>query len=191
MRLILASSSRYRHELLSRLDIPFEAVSPDIDESPRRGESPQALVLRLAHQKAAALSARFPDHLIIGSDQVAICEGETLTKPGTRERACWQLKRQSGRTVEFLTGLCLLNSKTDTHHIDVAVTRVAFRMLTENEIARYVDQDKPFDCAGSFRCESLGISLFRAIESDDPTALVGLPLIRLCAMLRAEGVILP
>lgn len=190
MRLILASSSRYRRELLSRLNIPFEAVSPDIDESPQPGESPQALVQRLAREKAAALSERFPEHLIIGSDQVAVCESEVLTKPGTVERARWQLRQQSGRTVEFLTGLCLLNSKTDTHHIDLAVTRVVFRALSEDEIARYVGHEKPLECAGSFRCESLGISLFKAIESDDPTALIGLPLIRLCTMLRTAGVTL-
>lgn len=191
MRLVLASSSRYRRELLARLTIPYEAVSPDIDESARPEETPAALVQRLSFEKAAALRARFPQHLIIGSDQVAVCDGEVLTKPGTVERAHGQLRQQSGRTVEFLTGLCLLNSASGVHHLDIAVTRVTFRTLSEAEIARYVAQEKPLECAGSFRSEALGISLFESVDSDDPTALIGLPLVRLCGMLRKEGVNLP
>lgn len=189
--LVLASSSRYRHDLLSRLRLPFETVSPDIDESPQPGETPLALVQRLSREKAEALQERFPQHLIIGSDQVALCQKEMLTKPGTVERARAQLQHQSGHTVEFLTGLCLLNSATKTHRSDVAITRVRFRTLSADEIQRYVDLEKPLECAGSFRCESLGISLFESIESDDPSALIGLPLIRLAGMLRAEGINLP
>lgn len=191
MRLVLASSSRYRRELLARLNLPFEAASPDIDESASSGETPTALVQRLSLEKAAALRTRFSHHLIIGSDQVAVCDGAVLTKPGTAERAQEQLRQQAGRTVEFLTGLCLLNSESGVHHLDIAVTRVTFRTLSEAEIVRYVAQEKPLECAGSFRSEALGISLFESVASDDPTALIGLPLVRLCGMLRKEGVRLP
>ncbi len=191
MHLVLASSSRYRRELLARLNIPFEAASPDIDESAWQGETPAALVQRLSLEKAAALRTRFSHHLIIGSDQVAVCDGAVLTKPGTAERAQEQLRQQAGRTVEFLTGLALLNSESGVHHLDIAVTRVTFRTLSEAEIVRYVAQEKPLECAGSFRSEALGISLFESVASDDPTALIGLPLVRLCGMLRKEGVRLP
>jgi len=191
MHLVLASSSRYRRELLARLNLPFEAASPDIDESASSGETPTALVQRLSLEKAAALRTRFSHHLIIGSDQVAVCDGAVLTKPGTAERAQEQLRQQSGRTVEFLTGLALLNSESGVHHLDIAVTRVTFRTLSEAEIVRYVAREKPLECAGSFRSEALGISLFESVASDDPTALIGLPLVRLCDMLRKEGVRLP
>lgn len=191
MPLVLASSSPYRRELLERLQLTFDTASPAIDESPIKGETPEMLVRRLAFGKATALATRFSHHLIIGSDQVALCDGEILTKPGTPERARAQLRHQSGREVDFVTGLCLLNSASGKQQIDVAVTRVQFRALSEDEITRYIDRDSPLDCAGSFKCESLGISLFSAIDSDDPTALIGLPLIRLCAMLREEGIHAP
>lgn len=191
MPLVLASSSPYRRELLERLQLTFDTASPTIDESPIEGETPEMLVRRLAFGKARALATKFSHHLIIGSDQVALCDGEILTKPGTPERARAQLRHQSGREVDFVTGLCLLNSASGRQQIDVAVTRVQFRALSEDEITRYIDRDSPLDCAGSFKCESLGISLFSAIDSDDPTALIGLPLIRLCAMLREEGLHAP
>lgn len=188
---VLASSSPYRRDLLERLRIDFETASPDLDERALPGETPQALVQRLARGKASALATRFPHHLIIGSDQVAVCDGEVLTKPGTPERARAQLQRQSGQDVDFLTSLCVLNSASGRQHTDVALTRVRFRPLGDDEIARYIARENPIDCAGSFKCESLGISLFAAIDSDDPTALIGLPLIRLCGMLRTEGIKIP
>jgi len=185
--LVLASSSRYRQMLLGKLDLPFEAAAPDIDESSLPGEQPRALVHRLAIAKAQALTDRFPNHLIIGSDQVACLDGHILGKPGTAERACEQLRLASGRSVEFLTGLCLLNSATQTFEAAVESFRVHFRTLSEMQISRYVAREQPLDCAGSFKSEGLGIALFEKLEGDDPNTLIGLPLIRLVQMLERAG----
>ncbi|MBB1609963.1 MULTISPECIES: nucleoside triphosphate pyrophosphatase [unclassified Pseudomonas] len=189
--LILASSSPYRRELLQRLRLPFECASPDIDESPLPGESPEQLVRRLAEAKARALAARFPEHLIIGSDQAAVQGQAILGKPHTLERAMEQLKASSGSSVSFLTGLALLDSASGRCQVDCIPFRVHFRELDEARIHRYLEAERPFDCAGSFKAEGLGVSLFRATEGEDGTSLVGLPLIRLVDMLLAEGVQVP
>lgn len=190
-QLILASSSPYRRALLDRLQLRYRAVSPDIDESRGERETPEAYVRRLSQEKAAAVAARHPESLIIGSDQAAVLDGEILDKPGSHERALAQLRRASGRHVDFLTGLCLLNAARATVQTDVVRTRVHFRRLDDAAIKRYLWRERPYDCAGSFRSEGLGIVLFERIESDDPTALIGLPLIRLASMLRHEGIVLP
>src|SRR5690606_11614848 len=184
---VLASSSRYRQMLLGKLDLPFEAAAPDIDESPLPGEQPRALVHRLAIAKAQALTDRFPNHLIIGSDHVSCLDGHILGKPGTAERACEQLRLASGRSVEFLTALCLLNSATQTFEASAESFRVHFRTLSEMQISRYVAREQPLDCAGSFKSEGLGIALFEKLEGDDPNTLIGLPLIRLVQMLERAG----
>jgi len=189
--LILASSSPYRRELLQRLRLPFECASPDIDESPLPGENAEQLVRRLAEAKARALAARFPEHLIIGSDQAAVQGQAILGKPHTLERAVEQLKASSGNGVSFLTGLALLNSASGNCQVDCVPFRVLFRELDEARIRRYLEAERPFDCAGSFKAEGLGVSLFRATEGEDGTSLVGLPLIRLVDMLLAEGVQVP
>ncbi|ANI14233.1 MULTISPECIES: nucleoside triphosphate pyrophosphatase [Pseudomonas] len=189
--LILASSSPYRRELLQRLRLPFECASPDIDESPLPGESAEQLVRRLAEAKARALAARFPEHLIIGSDQAAVQGQAILGKPHTLERAMEQLKASSGSSVSFLTGLALLDSASGRCQVDCIPFRVHFRELDEARIRRYLEAERPFDCAGSFKAEGLGVSLFRATEGEDGTSLVGLPLIRLVDMLLAEGVQVP
>ncbi|GBL58151.1 MAF protein [Pseudomonas citronellolis] len=189
--LILASSSPYRRELLQRLRLPFECASPDIDESPLPGESAEQLVRRLAEAKARALAARFPEHLIIGSDQAAVQGQAILGKPHTLERAMEQLKASSGSSVSFLTGLALLDSASGRCQVDCIPFRVHFRELDEARIHRYLEAEQPFDCAGSFKAEGLGVSLFRATEGEDGTSLVGLPLIRLVDMLLAEGVQVP
>ena len=189
---MLASSSRYRRTLLGRLGLPFEALSPDIDESSRPGESAQDLVLRLATAKAAKIAAARPNAVIIASDQVAVAdgsqdgEGAVLGKPGDRAGAIAQLTRLSGRRARFLTSLCVREPK-GREQLDAVATRVHFRTLSRREITNYVDRETPFDCAGSFRSEGLGIALFERIEGDDPNALIGLPLIRLCDMLRRIG----
>ena len=189
--LILASSSPYRRELLQRLRLPFECASPDIDESPLPGESAEQLVRRLAEAKARALAARFPEHLIIGSDQAAVQGQAILGKPHTLERAMEQLKASTGNSVSFLTGLALLDSASGRCQVDCIPFRVHFRELDEARIRRYLEAERPFDCAGSFKAEGLGVSLFRATEGEDGTSLVGLPLIRLVDMLLAEGVQVP
>lgn len=186
--LVLASSSRYRAALLARLELPFRAVAPAIDETPQDGEAPAALVLRLARQKAAAVAAECPRALIIGSDQVAVCADRVLGKPGSEAGAREQLALLSGTTVQFLTGLCLLDAASDTSQSTLVETRVRFRTLDPAEIADYVHREQPLDCAGAFKSEGLGIALFEAIEGDDPNALIGLPLIALCQMLRRAGV---
>jgi septum formation protein len=186
--LVLASSSKYRAGLLARLQLPFETADPAIDEAVRDGEAPEDLVARLAQAKAEAVAARFPQALVIGSDQVAVCDDEILGKPGTEPRAREQLARLSGKRVRFLTGLCLLNSAQDRYQLAVVETPVHFRDLSEREIADYVKREQPVDCAGAFKSEGLGIALFREIGGPDPNALVGLPLIELCAMLSSEGV---
>jgi septum formation protein len=185
--LILASTSLYRAQLLERLRLPFQAVRPDIDESSLPDETPAALTERLAEHKARAVAPRFDNALIIGSDQVAVLGGDVLGKPGNRDAARGQLRRLSGRSVEFLTSLCVLETATGSHMVEHVVTPVLLRNLDVAEIDAYVDVEKPFDCAGSFKSEGLGIALFESIGGDDPNALIGLPLIRLCHMLRYFG----
>ncbi len=189
--LVLASSSPYRRELLARLELPHQCRSPDIDESPHPGEAPRELAARLAAAKARALADVFPAHLILGSDQVAECDGEALGKPGGAERAREQLRRASGREVHFHTAVAVLDTATGRLLCAQDLTRVVFRTLAEAEIVRYLEREAPWDCAGSFRAEGLGITLFEAVHSEDPTALIGLPLIRLARLLRGFGVTLP
>lgn len=185
--LVLASTSPYRRELLSRLGLAFESVAPKVDESRHDGEAPEALVQRLAEAKARAVAVRYPDALLIGSDQVAVIDGEILGKPGTHDAAAVQLRRLSGHKVSFLTGLCLLNSATGRVRLDMIPFHVVFRTLNDGMIERYLKREQPYNCAGSFKSEGLGIVLFERLEGDDPTALIGLPLIRLSRMLEAEG----
>ncbi|MGP3790645.1 Maf family protein [Pseudomonas sp. B392_1p] len=189
--LLLASSSSYRRELLSRLRLPFTSASPDIDEKPLPGENPPQLVQRLAEQKARALALSHPAHLIIGSDQVAVLDGQIIGKPHHFESARQQLLNSSNRSLTFLTGLCLLNSSNGHCQVDCVPFTVHFRELDEQRIERYLQIEQPYDCAGSFKAEGLGISLFRSTEGSDSTSLVGLPLIRLVDMLLKEGVELP
>ena len=189
--LVLASGSPYRRELLQRLQLPFVCHSPDIDESPLPGEDAKTLVQRLAAFKAGALRKQFLQHLIIGSDQVAVLDDQIIGKPGNRQAAIHQLQAASGRSVTFYTGLCLLDSASGQLQVDCVPFSVHFRQLSNAQIERYVDREKPFDCAGSFKSEGLGISLFRATEGEDATALVGLPLIRLCDMLNRAGIEVP
>ncbi len=186
--IILASSSLYRRELLQRLQLPFEWVSPAVDETPHPLEAPAALAERLACAKAAALAQRYPRHLIIGSDQVASLDGMLLGKPGDFATASRQLLACSGRRVEFATGLCLLNSSDHSRQSLVESFNVVFRRLEAAQIESYLHREQPFDCAGSFKVEGLGIALFERLEGDDPNSLVGLPLIRLVAMLENAGV---
>jgi septum formation protein len=189
--LILASTSPYRRLLLERLGLPFSAVAPGVDETRSAREPATALVRRLARAKAQAVAARHPGALIIGSDQAAEREGEILGKPGDHAEAVRQLQAASGKYLKFHTGLCLWDSRSGSCQEYVDQTRVMFRPLTTGEIERYLQVEKPYDCAGSFKSEGLGITLFQAIESDDPTALIGLPLIALCRMLRPAGFELP
>lgn len=186
--LILGSTSPFRQELLSRLGIPFDTATPNINESRLENESPIHLVERLALEKAKNVSRRFPDALIIGSDQVACIDDEILGKPGNRENAIAQLQKASGRTVVFFTGLCLLNAVTQKAQSFVEPFNVHFRKLNDEQIERYVDRERPFNCSGSFKSEGLGIALFERLEGDDPNALIGLPLIRLIKMLENEGI---
>jgi septum formation protein len=189
--LVLASTSPYRSELLTRLQIPFETAAPQADEAALPGEAPPATARRLAEAKARAVAHLYPDALIIGSDQVAAGDGERFGKPGTRENAVAQLRRMRGKEVVFHTGLCLLNTATDNAQICCVDTQVGFRQLGDAEIESYLDKEDALNCAGSARSEGLGISLLRYLRGDDPNALVGLPLIALCDMLRAEGLALP
>ena len=185
--LVLASSSRFRQALLDRLQLPYQCYSPDIDETPLPGEPPQALVHRLALSKAHAVAERFPHHCIIGSDQIALFEGDILGKPHTAERARANLARFSGHKVTFLTGLALVDTRHQRHHVHIEPFDVVFRTLSEQEIERYVALEQPLDSSGSFRMEGLGIALFERLEGRDPNALIGLPLIALCNMLRQVG----
>ncbi len=189
--LVLASTSAYRRELLSRLRLPFSVARPDADESPLPGETPRALALRLAEVKARAVAADYPDALIIGSDQVAWAEDRIYGKPGTREKAIAQLMELSGQVAFFDTALCLLDAATGRSKTVCVPTETRFRTLTQAEIERYVDADQPLDCAGAAKSESLGVALLDYMRSDDPTALIGLPLIALCRMLRSDGVQIP
>ena len=185
---ILGSTSRYRRELLGRLRLPFEVVGPDVDETPLPGEAPAALARRLALAKAQAVAERHPGAVVIGSDQVADLAGEALGKPGTHDRAVAQLRRMRGRSVIFQTAVAVVCRDTGFTAQDLAPVRVQFRDLSDAEIEDYLRAEQPYDCAGSARSEGLGIALLDAIDNDDPSALVGLPLIRTCRMLRAAGV---
>jgi len=186
-QLVLASTSPFRKALLERLGLPFVTARPETDETRQPGESASELVRRLSEDKARAVAAAFPQALIIGSDQVAVLEGQILGKPGTHERAVEQLTAASGKEVQFLTGLCLLNAQTGQARVEVVPFSVRFRELTTPQIDAYLRREKPYNCAGSFKSEGLGIALFEAMKGDDPNALIGLPLIRLVAMLDKEG----
>ncbi len=190
-QVVLASTSRYRRELLERLRLPFECVAPGVDEAAAPGEAPADTARRLAEAKARAVAGRFPDALIVGSDQVASCEGVRLDKPGSHENAVRQLALVSGRTAVFDTGLALLDARTGRASACVVPCRVTFRTLSPALIERYLRAEQPYDCAGSAKAEGLGIALIARMETDDPTSLVGLPLIALTGLLREAGVEVP
>jgi septum formation protein len=185
--LVLASTSPYRKALLEKLQVKFESAAPAIDESLLPGESPEQLVARLAEAKAKAIANQFPHALIIGSDQVAVVDGKIVGKPGTHDKAVAQLKRASGKRVIFLTGLCVYNTLSRRTQVDVVPFSVIFRHLTDAQIEHYLQREQPYNCAGSFKSEGLGIALFERLEGDDPNTLIGLPLIRLIRMLESEG----
>lgn len=187
-KLILASTSPYRRELLGRLGLPFEVANPQTDESELPGEAPETLALRLSEAKARAVAEAYPDALIIGSDQVATVDGQIFGKPGTHERAVSQLRSLSGKTVNFFTGLCLFNARTGITDLRGVPTLVTFRELDDSEIENYLRREPAYNCAGSAKSEGLGIALLQSMKGDDPNALVGLPLIALCDMLRRQGV---
>lgn len=187
--LILASSSSYRAAMLDRLGLPFSTVASGIDETPEPGETPEALVRRLALAKARQVSDANPQALVIGADQVAVLGDQVLGKPGAREQAIAQITRMSGQRVDYLSGLAMLGR--GQQQVDIVPTRLKFRELEQSEIERYVDRDQPFDCAGAMRSESLGIALLESLSSDDPTALIGMPLIRIAQWLRAAGYEIP
>ena len=189
--LVLGSTSRYRRELLQRLHLAFDVVSPHVDETPLPGETPAAIAQRLALAKAHAVAAQRPEAVVIGSDQVADLAGEPLGKPGTHERAVAQLRRMSGQTVLFQTAVAVVCAATGFERCELAVVRVVFRDLSDDEIERYLRIEQPYDCAGSAKSEGLGIALLDHIDNDDPTALVGLPLIRTARLLRQAGLRLP
>jgi septum formation protein len=186
--LILASTSRYRQELLSRLRLPFEVMAPEVDEAARPGENPPALAQRLALAKARAVAERRPEAVVIGSDQVADLAGQALGKPGTHERAVQQLRRMRGHQVLFHTAVAVVHAERAFEQAALCSVRVSFRDLGDDEIEHYLRAEQPYDCAGSAKCETLGIALLSAIDSDDPTALIGLPLIRTSELLRRAGV---
>jgi len=189
--LILGSSSPFRKELLQRLRLDYQTLSPDIDETRLTDESAIQMVKRLSLEKAKAIAVLVPDALIIGSDQCAVLKGNILGKPGNHENAVQQLQASSGQQVQFLTGLCLYDSQTEEYQLDFVPYGVAFRDLTTEEIERYLRSETPYNCAGSFKSEGLGVSLFKGFTGSDPTALIGLPLIRLTEMLHNVGVTLP
>ena len=187
-RLVLGSTSPYRRELLQRLQLPFDVDSPRVDESPRSGEAPADLARRLAMEKAHDVASRHPDAVVIGADQVAELDGQAIGKPGTHARAVAQLQTMQGRRVVFHTAVAVVRPDTGFAQVVLAPVRVLFRPLSDAEIERYLQLEQPYDCAGSAKCEALGIALLETIESDDPTALIGLPLIRTCALLRLAGI---
>ena len=189
--LVLGSTSVYRRELLQRLRLPFTVMAPEVDETPQPHEAPDALALRLALAKAHAVAAQQPEAVVIGSDQVADLAGHALGKPGTHERATEQLRLMSGHSVVFQTAVAVVCHATGFEQALLAAVEVRFRPLSDAEIERYLRAEQPYDCAGSAKSEGLGIALLDAIDSDDPTALIGLPLIRTCRMLRAAGLVLP
>ncbi|MFN5701338.1 MAG: Maf family nucleotide pyrophosphatase, partial [Betaproteobacteria bacterium] len=184
---VLGSTSVYRRELMSRLRVPFGVAAPEVDETPRAAESPEALARRLALAKARAVAARYPQAAVIGSDQVADLDGEPLGKPGTHERAVQQLRRMRGRTVIFQTAVAVVCADTGFEQLDVAPVQVRFRALSDAEIEAYLIAERPYDCAGSAKSEGLGITLLRSVESLDPTALIGLPLTTVCELMRLAG----
>ncbi|HAJ13613.1 MAG: Maf family nucleotide pyrophosphatase [Hydrogenophaga sp.] len=186
--LILGSTSRYRRELMTRLNLPFDTDTPQVDETPQPGEAPEALARRLALAKARDVARRHPEAVVIGSDQVADLDGQPLGKPGNHERAMAQLRRMSGRTVIFQTALAVVCLETGFEAQDLAPVKVVFRDLSDAEIDSYLRAEQPYDCAGSAKSEGLGIALLERIDNDDPTALVGLPLIRTCRLIRAAGI---
>ena len=186
--LVLASSSPYRRQLLEKLGLPFETISPEIDESVQPGETPQALVARLAELKARTAASRYPDALIIGSDQVAVLDNTIIGKPGSHENAVRQLQAASGKKIIFYTGLCLLNSRTGKTQTEAIPYTVVFRQLSRQQIENYLKKEQPYNCAGSFKSEGLGIALFERFEGEDPNTLIGLPLIRLTDMLEQEAI---
>lgn len=190
-QLILASTSRYRKALLEKLALPFECAAPEVDESPLPGESAEVLVARLALAKASAIADRFDQGLIIGSDQVCVCDGQIMGKPGTVEKAVAQLMAAQGRSVTFHTGLCVLDAASGRAEQLVEPFTVHFRTLDEAALRRYVEAELPLDCAGSFKCEGMGIVLFKGLEGRDPNALIGLPLIGLIELLARHGLALP
>jgi len=185
--LVLASSSPYRKMVLNRLHIPFETFSPQVDESPLPEEAPSQLVMRLSELKARAAKLLYSQSLVIGSDQVAVLEDKILGKPHTHDKAVEQLQMASGKQVDFLTGIALLNTETDKIQVDIVRFGVKFRRLTTSQIENYLKQDMPYNCAGSFKSEGLGIALLERMIGSDPTAVIGLPLIRLVRMLEQEG----
>ena len=187
-QLILASTSPFRRELLARLGFPFETAEPGTDEAALDGETPTATALRLSEAKARAVAARYPEALIIGSDQVACLDGQVFGKPGNHENAVKQLKAMRGRTVNFFTGLCLLNAKTGKAQVRGVPTLVTFRNLSDAAIENYLNKERPYNCAGSAKSEGLGIAVIAKMEGEDPNALIGLPLIALCDLLEQEKV---
>ena len=187
-KIILASTSPYRRELLTRLGLPFSVANPQTDETPLPGEGPEALALRLSEAKARAVVGDHPDALIIGSDQVAVMGGRIFGKPGTHERAVEQLKTLSGQTVNFFTGLCLYDTRRNLARLRGVPTLVTFRQLSDDEIENYLQREPAYNCAGSAKSEGLGIALLQKMNGDDPNALIGLPLIALCDLLRDAGV---
>ncbi|MGM0564540.1 MAG: Maf family protein [Pseudomonadota bacterium] len=188
-RLVLASRSPYRRQLLMRLGLEFSCLAADIDETPQAAEPPEDLALRLAREKARAIAEQDREAIVIGSDQVAGIDGQPLGKPGSAERALEQLMAASGRCVTFYTGLCVMRG--EKARFSVAINRVHFRPFSEAEARRYIEREQPLDCAGSFKAEALGVTLFERLEGDDPNALIGLPLIRTCEYLRQFGFTLP
>lgn len=186
-KLVLASTSPFRRSILAKLGLDFATAAPDIDESHRPGEPFDTLVKRLAEEKARAVRTQFPQHLIIGSDQIAVCDQDILGKPGNHTNAVQQLRRFSGHCITFYTGLCLYDSLLDDSQVSVELFKVHFRILTDRQINHYLHQEQPYQCAGSFKSEGLGIALFEKLEGDDPNTLIGLPLIRLTRFLENKG----
>ena len=187
MQLILASTSPFRKSVLEKLGLPFDCHAPEVDEAPQPHETPAQLVERLSIAKAQAVAAHLQQGLVIGSDQVAVIDDEILGKPGNHENAVGQLERASGKTVTFLTGLALVNAESGAIQAEVVPFKVVFRQLTQPQIVNYLNAEQPYNCAGSFKSEGLGIALFDRLEGDDPNTLIGLPLIRLIRMLEKEG----
>lgn len=187
-QIILASTSVFRRALLARLGLPFEVANPDVDETPLPGEMPEETALRLSEAKARGVVTQYPDALIIGSDQVAYLDAQVFGKPGSHENAVKQLQVMRGRSVNFFTGLCLLNAKTGKAHLRGVPTRVTFRNLSDDEIENYLSKEQPYNCAGSAKSEGLGIAMIAKMEGDDPNALIGLPLITLCDLLKIEHI---
>jgi septum formation protein len=187
-KIVLASTSPFRRELLTRLGLPFEIADPAVDEASMSGETPEATALRLSEEKARAVASRFPDALIIGSDQVACLDGQIFGKPGNHEKAVRQLQTMRGRSVNFFTGLCLFNTRTGVAHVRGVPTLVSFRDLSDAEIENYLRKEQPYNCAGSAKSEGLGIAVIARMEGEDPNALIGLPLIALCDLFKIENI---